>query len=109
MVLDEDKNPAIFPTEIVVTAERPDVTIYSNRERKCVVIELTVPSEEIFATASSRKKCKYVELIQDCHDAGWKTQYFAVEVGSRGFTNVTTRSCLTYMGHSNKDIRMGCT
>ena len=57
MVWDENKSPAMFLSVIVVTAKRPDVTIYS--EKKCVVIELTVPSEETFAQANGRKKCKY--------------------------------------------------
>ena len=43
-------------TVIVVTAKCPDVTIYSTTEEKCVVIELTVPAEENFAQANSRKK-----------------------------------------------------
>ena len=52
---DEDKSPAMFPPVIVVTAKRPDVTIYSTSEKKCVVIELTVPAEENLAQANNRK------------------------------------------------------
>ena len=67
MVWDEDKSPAMFPHVIVVTAKRPDVTIYSTTEEKkwCVVIELTntVPAEENFAQANSRKKCKYTVVL----------------------------------------------
>ena len=43
----------MFPPVIVVTAKRPDVTIYSTSEKKCVVIELTVPAEENLAQANN--------------------------------------------------------
>lgn len=102
---DEDKSPAIFPPVIITTAKRPDITIYSMEEKKCLVIELTVPAEENLAQANIRKKCKYAELIQECQDAGWEAKYFPVEVGSRGFSNQTLRSCLKYLGLANKDIR----
>ena len=46
---DEDKIPAIFPPEIVTTSRRPDITIYSPKEKLAVVIELTVPAEENMA------------------------------------------------------------
>ena len=72
--------------------KRPDVTIYSTSEKKCVVIELTVPAEENLAQANNRKKCKYADLIHECQEAGWDVRYFPVEVGSRGFTNPNPQS-----------------
>ena len=89
----------------MVTAKRPDVTLYSTSEKKCVVIELTVPAEENLAQANSRKKCKYTELIQECKEAGWDVKYFPVEVGSRGFTNQTLRACFKYLKLTNKELR----
>ena len=103
---DEDKSPAMFPPVIVVTAKRPDVTIYSTSEKKYVVIELTVPAEENLAQANNRKKCKYADLIHECQEAGWDVRYFPVEVGSRGFTNQTLRACFKYLDLSNKEIRL---
>ena len=96
----------MFPPVIVVTAKRPDVTIYSTSEKKCVVIELTVPAEENLAQANNRKKCKYADLIHECQEAGWDVRYFPVEVGSRGFTNQTLRACFKYLDLSNKEIRL---
>ena len=96
----------LFPPIIVVTAKRPDVTIYSTSEKKCVVIELTVPAEENLAQANNRKKCKYADLIHECQEAGWDVRYFPVEVGSRGFTNQTLRACFKYLDLSNKEIRL---
>ena len=90
---------------IVVTAKRPDVTIYSTTEKKCVVMELTVPAEENLAQANYRKKCKYTDLIQECHEAGWEVKYFPIEVGSRGFSIQTLRACFKYLDLSNREIR----
>ena len=75
-------------------------------EKKCVVIELTVPAEENLAQANNRKKCKYADLIHECQEAGWDVRYFPVEVGSRGFTNQTLRACFKYLDLSNKEIRL---
>ena len=47
---------AMFAPVTVVTAKRPDVTIYSTTGKKCVMIEVTIPTEEKFAQANSRKK-----------------------------------------------------
>ena len=105
VVWDEDKIPAIFPPEIVTTSRRPDITIYSPNEKIAVVIELTVPAEENMAQANHRKKCKYEDLISEGRDAGWDLRYFPVEVGSRGFTNATLRTCFKFLGLSNKEIR----
>ena len=65
------------------------------------MIELTLPAEENFAQANSRKKCKYADLIHECQEPGWEP----VEVGSRGFTNQTLRSCFKYLDISNKETR----
>ena len=105
VVWDEDKIPAIFPPEIVTTSRRPDITIYSPKERIAVVIELTVPAEENMAQANHRKKCKYEDLINEGREAGWEMKYFPIEIGSRGFTNETLRACFKYLGLTNKEMR----
>ena len=104
---DEDKYPIIFPPEIVTTSRRPDITIYSPAEKLGIVIELTVPAEENMAQANHRKKCKYEDLINEGQEAGWNLKYFPVEVGSRGFTNKTLRTCFKYLGLTNKEIKKG--
>ena len=105
VVWDEDKHPAMFPPEIVTTSRRPDITIYSPSEKQGIIIELTVPAEENFAQANLRKKVKYEDLIQEGQDAGWELKYFPVEVGSRGFTNNTLRTCFKFFGLTNKEIK----
>jgi len=87
VVWDEDKIPATFPPEIATTSRRPDITLYSPKEKLAVVIELTVPAEENMAQANQQKKCKCEDLISEGREAGREMNYFPIEVGSRGFTN----------------------
>lgn len=51
--------------------------------KQVVLLELTVPWEECL---DERKLSKYVGLVRDCQQAGWRTNYFPVKVGCRGFT-----------------------
>ncbi len=53
VVWDEDKIPSIFPPEIVTTSRRPDISLYSPKEKLAVVIELRVPAEENMAQRKS--------------------------------------------------------
>ena len=69
-----------------------------------MVLELTVPVEENFAQANSRKEFKYANPIQECQEAGWEVNYFPVEVVSRGLTNQTLRSCFKYLDLCNKEL-----
>ena len=70
-----------------------------------MVIELTVPAEENMAQANQRKKCKYEDLISEGREAGWEMKYFPIEVGSRGFTNETLRTCMKFLGLTNKELK----
>ena len=47
----------------------------------------------------------YKHLIQEGQSAGWELKYFPVEVGSRGFTNNTLRTCFKFLGLINKETR----
>ena len=62
VVWDEDKCSAMFPSEIVTTSRRPNITIYSPSEKQGIIIKLTVPAKENLAQANFRKK-KYKDLI----------------------------------------------
>ncbi|KAI8507131.1 hypothetical protein Bbelb_155700 [Branchiostoma belcheri] len=54
-----------------------------------VLLELTVPWEDRMEEANERKRMKYQELASRCREKGWKTWYFQVEVGCRGFIGQT--------------------
>ena len=49
------------------------------------VIELTVPYELNIENAHSRKTNKYAALISDINSNGIKTNFIALEIGSRGY------------------------
>ena len=84
MVWDEDKSPAMFPPVIVVTAKRPDVTIYSSTEKKCVVIELTVPAEKNFAQANSRKSASMLISYTSARKQAGKWNTSLLKLGPEG-------------------------
>ena len=100
-LMDEEHTQVVFPPEIVETAKRPDIIIYSRCTKNVILIELTVPSEENLANAYARKKCKYQDLVADCENRGWTVFYFPIEVGSRGIYNTTFSKCLASLGIPN--------
>ena len=74
-----------FSVHIFQTALRPDIVTFSNRTRKIIMWELTVPWEENAEEAHERKKLKYDELVELCKNNGWKAKCTPIEVGCRGF------------------------
>ena len=88
----------MFPPQILETAKRPDIIIYSESTKTVIIIELTVPIEQNLANANIRKKCKYSELVAECENRSWTTHYFPVEVGCRGFYNTSLPKCLAALG-----------
>ncbi|XP_072046807.1 uncharacterized protein [Amphiura filiformis] len=99
VVWDEDNRLAMFPPEIVITSKRPDITVYSPSDKQGVIIEFT--AEENLAQANR----KYEDLTQEGQSAGWELKYFPVEVGSRGLTNNTLRTCFKFFGLKNKETK----
>ena len=82
VLVDEEHKQIVFPPQIAETAKRPDITIYSERTKTVIIIELTVPVEENLSNAYARKKCKYQDLVAECENSGWCTHYFPIEKGS---------------------------
>ena len=74
-----------FPSEIVVSIQRPDMLLISNSTKRVGMVELTVPSEERVEISSELKKIRYASLQEEGKANGWKVQLWAVEVGCRGF------------------------
>ena len=74
----------VYPN-IIHTAQRPDIVIWSPNDRKLVMVELTVPLETICEEAYERKMAKYTEIQEQCRSCGWSTWLFPVEIGCRGF------------------------
>ncbi len=49
------------------------------------LLKPTVPLEDRSEEAFERKLSKYVGLVSDCQQAGWRARCLLVEVGCRGF------------------------
>ena len=79
VLMDEEHKQIVFPPQIAETAKRPDITIYSERARTVIIIELTVPMEENMSNAYARKKCKYQDLVAKCENRGWCIHYFPIK------------------------------
>ena len=73
-----------FPTHIVPTDLRPDIVWWDPGDRSMCLAELTVCFESNFEDAAQRKTAKYMDLLQQVRDRGYKAQLLTLEVGSRG-------------------------
>ena len=61
-VITDIEHHFIFPTEIALTTQHPDIVIWSVKLKKGFVIELTVPFEENFDWAYQHMLEKYEDL-----------------------------------------------
>ena len=64
---------------------RPDLVISSEEAKRMVIVELTVPYESRIPDSHEFKIAKYEELCKEVRRAGFRVDFFAVEVGTRGF------------------------
>ena len=80
-----------IPTEICVTAEKPEIVILNNLKKEIHMSELTCPSELHVEKRHLEKSDKYAYYIRDCTEYKCTVNFF--EVSSKGF--LTTRNHLT--------------
>ena len=78
-----------FPSSVASTDLRPDLVVWSDTQRAMVLAELTICFETNFVDASQRKTAKYQDLLETCTANGYTTNLVTVEVGSRGFINMS--------------------
>ncbi|XP_072028430.1 uncharacterized protein [Amphiura filiformis] len=71
----EEHKQVVFPPIITETAKRCDITIYSEKTKTVIIIELTVQMDENLSNANARKKSKYQDLVADCENRGWCTTH----------------------------------
>ena len=72
--------------------------IFSNKIKKIIIWELTVPWEEHAEKAHERKKFKYDELLETCKNNGWNASCTPIEVGSKGFVASSLYEALSDIG-----------
>jgi hypothetical protein len=78
------KQKLVFPN-IIQTTLRPDIVLWSNKDKCLIMVELTVPWESRCEEAFERKKAKYTYLQEQCREKGWRVWLYPVEIGTRGF------------------------
>ena len=93
----------IFPTEIAISALRPDICIFSRLRRRVVLLELTVPMEDRCTESATIKTRRYRNLASDIASNNWLCDFFSVEVGSRGNDAASLGRCLSSLGFSRKE------
>lgn len=83
----------------------PDIVLWSERGKKIILIELTVPWEEGCGEAHERKRAKYQELLELCREKNWSAWLFPVEVGARGFPAQSVWKLLQRLGMTGREKR----
>ena len=64
-----------FPSHIAFTELRPDITIFSNKLKKVILIELTCPCEENMEAWNNAKINEYMPLKSVTENNGWIVTY----------------------------------
>ena len=101
----------VFPPEIAVTTQRPDIVIFSRSKKAVLLVELTVPLEDRVAAGHTRKENRYAGLVQQCTENGWFARCFAVEVGCLGYVSPSLFHCLESLGipsSTSRKLRNEC-
>ena len=83
MVVDIGEGYA-FPIHIIPTDLRPDLVWWEDDARVLYIVELTVCYETNFEEAAERKMAKYMGLVNQARESGYKATLIPLQVGSRG-------------------------
>ena len=95
-----------FPPHIAFTELRPDITIFSNKLKRVILIELTCPCEENVEAWHNAKVNKYLPLKSVIENNGWSVDLFAVEVGAGGYCSRSVLCCFKSLGLRNCTINV---
>ena len=93
-----------FPPHIAFAELRPDITIFSNKLKRVIVIELTCPCEENMEAWHNTKVNKYMSLKSVFENNGWNVGLFAVEVVVRRYCSRSVFCCFKSLGLRNCTI-----
>ena len=79
--------------------------LYSHSRKVVLWLELAVCLEDRISVSNQHKQHRYAELARKCELSGWRVHSYAVEVGVRGFTPSSLRSCLKVVGFKLSKIK----
>ena len=86
-----------IPPNVLPTSQRPDLVLIDDIQKRILVMELTIPFEQNIKDAHDRKMHKYGSLMADLTTAGYKTELYCVEIGSRGLITSDNSTRLNYV------------
>ena len=78
-------NGGTIPADIIQTLQRPDIVLLDRKEKKIILMELTVSFEKNIESAHLRKTTRYRDLTSDIKNKGWQVECVAFEIGSRDY------------------------
>lgn len=111
LLVDFTANKIVFPPEIYVTTERPDICIFSRSRKIIYLIELTCPAEEGIEPAQIRKEARYAQLVDNINADDknpWKAVLLTIEAGARGYVAHSMRSFLRKFGFTPGQAKQAC-
>ena len=104
--IQSDQYKKTIPDDVYLTAERPDLVIVDRSGKRVVIVELTIPFEQNFQKAYTRKAARYRLLIAGIEEQGFTCNYFSFEIGSRGIVYQGTSAILREItGAQRKDVK----
>ena len=104
VILSDLSKKFVFPCQIALTDLRPDIVLYSKTSKRVILLELTCPCEENMVSWHTKKITKYSGLVHAIRTNKWFVDFFAVEVGARGYPSNSLKSSFRKLGLPNKTI-----
>ena len=98
-----------IPSSVIVTNQRPDITVVNEIDKSIILFELTVPFDSNIENANNRKCKKYENLINDISDKGYSVTFEAFEISSRGLiTNANSERLKNLLNLKNSELKDFC-
>ncbi len=85
-----------IPIDITITTQRPDIVIVNRINSTVTILELSVPFESNISDTHNRKLNRYANLIADIESKNFKVNYYALEIGSRGYISPENQNRLKH-------------
>ena len=87
-----------YPQVLAESDMRVDAVLSSTRADMFILVKLMVPWEDRMGLSTIQKEDKYLDLIIDLKQRGYKVWFFAIEVGARGLVSWSTYTFLREIG-----------
>lgn len=103
-------NGVTIPSDVAMTAQKPDLVIVNRKAKEVKLVELTVPwdTSTNMEAALKRKTERYQDLTTVIQGNGFKCHNIPLEIGTRGVVNSRNRTVLTQLCHGLKVNKVSC-